>query len=385
MTTNFDKVVDRKGTGSIKWDKYADKPDVIPMWVADSDFETCPAVLEALHQRVDHGVFGYTEQPTDELADAIVYHLQRCYDWAIEKDWIVLLPSLVSGLNLACMVAGKPGDTVISPATIYPPFKTAPLNAGRELLTIPMKLENQRWVLDLDALEYALDSQDSVRMILFCNPHNPGGTVYNRDEISRLHALCKAHDVLICSDEIHCDLILDQDKRHIPLAMLNQDAAQRTITLMAASKTFNIAGLSCGFAVVANPDLRQALNRAAPGLLPEINLLGQTASAAAFAHGYEWMREQNDYLRANRDYLYQKINALPGLSMTLPEATFLAWIDASALNLDDPALFFEEAGVGLSPGNAFGDQRFVRLNFACRRTLLEKAVKRIANAVREIA
>ncbi len=379
--THFDKVIDRSGTGSIKWDKYKDYPDVIPMWVADSDFQTCPAVMDALQKRVAHGVFAYTAQPTDELAESITYHLDKCYGWQIDSDWIILLPSLVSGLNLSCHIAGNMGDTVISPATIYPPFKTAPINAQREVLTVPMHLLDGRWVLDFDALEHALETQSQIRMLLFCNPHNPGGTVYTRHELEHLHSICQQHDILVCSDEIHCDLMLDRDKQHIPLATLNEDAAMRTITLMAASKTFNIAGLSCGFAIVENPQLRSQLKHATQGLLPEVNLLGQIATTAAFTQGDDWMAQQNDYLRENRDYLYQEINAIPGLNMVLPEATFLSWIDVSALDLQDPYQFFLEAGVGLSAGSAFGDNNFVRLNFACPKSTLIEAVRRIKNAV----
>ncbi len=379
--THFDKAIDRSGTGSIKWDKYKNHPDVIPMWVADSDFQTCPAVIEALQKRVAQGVFGYTAQPTDELAEAIIYHLDKCYGWQIDSAWIILLPSLVSGLNLSCHIAGNMGDTVISPETIYPPFKTAPLHAQREVLTVPMHLLDGRWVLDFKALEHAFETQSHIRMLLFCNPHNPGGTVYTRHELEHLHSICQQHDIVICSDEIHCDLMLDQDKQHIPLATLNEDAAMRSITLMAASKTFNIAGLSCGFAIVENPQLRSRLKQATQGLLPEVNLLGQVATTAAFRHGDDWMAQQNAYLRENRDYLYREINAIPGLNMVLPEATFLAWIDVSALNLQDPYQFFLEAGLGLSAGSAFGDSNFVRLNFACPKSTLIEAVQRIKNAV----
>jgi len=382
---NFDKVIDRKGSYSIKWDKYSDQADVIPMWVADSDFQTCPGVIDALQKRVSHGVFGYTAQPTEELSQAIIFHLDTCYGWQINKDWIILLPSLVSGLILACQIAGKVGDTVISPAMIYPPFKTAPINAQRSVLTVPMQLMEGRWVLDFDALEHALKTQGKIRMLLFCNPHNPGGSVYTHEELTRLHSICQQHDILICSDEIHCDLILDQGKQHIPLASLNRDAAMRSITLMAASKTFNIAGLSCGFAIVENPQLRSQLKHSTQGLLPEVNLLGQVATTAAFTHGHQWMQQQNDYLRENRDYLYREINAIPGLTMTLPEATFLAWIDVSALNQPDPYQFFLDAGIGLSAGSAFGDKNFVRLNFACAKSTLEEAVRRIKNAVQHVS
>ena len=389
--SKFDKLVDRHGTASTKWDRYIDgvngDKDIIPMWVADTDFRTCSAITDALKKRVEQGAFGYTLQPMPEFSDAVVSHLQTCYDWSIKKEWIVLLPSLVTGLNLACQVVRKTESDesnkaihqIIIPSVIYAPFKSSPTNAEQEVVTVPLILEGQRWIIDIEALQEVITIH--TRMILLCNPQNPGGSVYTQQELERIHQLCEQHDLLICSDEIHCDLVLDEDKHHIPIAKLNKDAASRTITLMAASKTFNVAGLGCSFAIVANAELREKLKVASQGLVSEVNMLGQIASIAAFNHGHGWMHEQNQYLKANRDYLTHEINAISGLKMVSPEATFLAWIDISALELDDPVAFFEKAGVGLSEGSWFGDARFMRLNFGCTRKLLEEAVRRIRIAV----
>lgn len=377
--SRFDKEIDRTNTDSEKWDKYKGR-DIIPMWVADSDFETAPEITQALQKRVAHAVFGYSTQPTEGVKEAICYHLSSQYNWQIDSDWIIPLPSLVRGLSLSCEMTEQVGDQVIIPATIYPPFEFIPGNVGRETIPVPMKLhDDERWVLDFDALEKAITPQ--TRMVLFCNPHNPAGTVYTRDELERLHAICKEHDCLICSDEIHCDLILDADKKHIPIAKLNEDAARRTITLMAASKTFNVAGLGFGFAIVADEALRDKFKKLVRKTMPDINILAQVATEAAFKHGEPWRLEQIDYLRANRDYLLREINAIKGLKMYPLEATFLAWIDVSRLELDNAEAFFETAGVGISPGSNFGDDNFIRLNFACRRTLLEEAVARIRKAV----
>lgn len=375
---NFDKVIDRKNTSSEKWDKYQGR-NIIPMWVADSDFETAPAIIKALQERVAHGVFGYTVQPTSSVQDAIVKHLSSRYNWKIEKDWIVPLPSLVRGLALSCSVAGDEGDAVLIPNTIYPPFKYVTESEKRQTITVPMHLDAERWVLDFDALEAAITPNS--KMLLFCNPHNPAGTVYTENELERLHDICKRHKLLICSDEIHCDLILDKDKQHTPLANLNEDASQRTITLMAASKTFNVAGLGFGFAIIPNDKLRKKFKVIVRQSMPDINMLAQVATEAAFNHGEDWRKQQIEYLRANRDYLMKEINAISGMKMYPLEATFLAWIDISQLNLEDAGAFFEDAGVGISAGAIYGDDNFIRLNFACRRALLEEAVNRIRKAV----
>jgi len=379
---DFDKPIDRKNTFSGKWDKYKGT-DIIPLWVADSDFETAPEIIQALHERVAHGVFGYTSQPTSAVKDAIVYHLSTQYGWQIDRDWIVPIPSLVSGLTLSCLLAGDEGDAVIVPATIYPPFNFVTANTKRESIRVPMRLEAERWLLDFDALEAAI--KPSTKMLLFCNPHNPGGVVYTKPELQRLHEICIRHKLLICSDEIHCDLILDEDKKHIPIATLNEDAANRTITLMAASKTFNVAGLSFGFAIISEPKLRKRFRKNVRERMPDVNLLAQVATEAAFKHGEPWRLSQIKYLRDNRDYLLKEINSIQGLKMYPLEATFLAWINVTALQLEDVGKFFEDAGVGISPGIYFGDEKFIRLNFACRKSLLEESVKRIKQAVSSLA
>ena len=339
----FDKPIDRKNTFSEKWDKYKGT-DIIPLWVADSDFETAPEIIQALQKRVAHGVFGYTTQPTSAVKDAIVYHLSSQYDWQIDRDWIVPLPSLVRGLALSCAVAGVEGDAIHIPQTIYPPFKFVTKSEKRQTIAVPMRLNNktgiERWVLDFDALEASITPNS--KMLLFCNPHNPAGTVYTEDELHQLHQICKRHDLLICSDEIHCDLILDQAKKHIPIATLNKDTSHRTITLMAASKTFNVAGLGFGFAIIPNAELRQQYKAIVRDKMPDINMLAQVATEAAFKHGEPWRLKQINYLRDNRDYLHKEINSIAGMKMYPLEATFLAWIDISALHLEDAEKFFAD-------------------------------------------
>lgn len=377
MTKEFDQQVDRKGTASQKWEKYSDS-DILPMWVADTDFMSPPSVLQALHERIDHGVFGYTNVP-NELNELVIQRMQEKYNWQIHQDWIVWLPGLVCGLNLACRAVGQSGDTVISAKPIYPPFMSSPRLSDRTVATVPLKEHNGHSIIDFDALESGITEQ--TRLLLFCNPHNPGGAVYRREELEALAELVIRHNLYICSDEIHCDLILEPGLQHIPISSINDEISKRTITLMAPSKTYNIAGLGCSFAVVSDPELRKQFINVRKGIVPDVNLLGYTAAIAAYKDGDEWNEKQLDYLRENRDFLMKEINKIPGLKLNPIEATYLAWIDVSGAKLSNPAHFFEQAGVGMSPGRDFGDSNFMRLNFGCTRSTLEEAVKRIKAAL----
>lgn len=376
MAFNFDQWVDRSHSDSVKWDKYRDR-DVIPLWVADSDFVSPPAVIEALQQRVAHGVFGYTH-PSHDLVEVFTRRMVERYGWHIKPEWILFLPGLVCGLNLCVRAFTTESQSTLAPTPIYPPFRKAAKFAGRKHLSIPLTAVDQRWVLDFSALPERLDGHE--KLLLLCNPQNPGGTVYRNEELSRQHAFARERDLIVCSDEIHCELLLEPGVRHIPFATLNEDAAQRSITLMSPSKAFNLAGLGASMAIVPNDTLRQTLKRARSGIVPEVDLLALVAAQAAYQHGQTWLDEQLAYLRANRDRVTERINAMPGLRLLPIEATYLAWIDCSALPVANPQLFFEHAGVGLSAGLDFGDRRFVRLNFGCRRALLEEALERMARA-----
>ena len=372
---HFDVPVDRRETSSMKWERYKDR-DILPMWVADTDFTTAPVITEALQARVAHGVFGYTQRPA-ELNGVITERLRRLYDWETDEQWLVWLPGLVSGLHLSCRTVASP--VTLTPATIYPPFRSAPTLSGGQHLGIPMVQQEGRWLIDFSALEAAITAQ--TRLLLFCNPHNPGGTVYRRAELQQLAEICTRHDLLICSDEIHCDMILEPGVEHIPLASLSPDIAARTITLMAPSKTFNIAGLGCSVAIIPDQAIRNRFRKVRRGIVPDVNLLGYTAALAAYQHGDDWHRQQLSYLRSNRDYLLAEINRIPGLRLAHFDATYLAWIDIRDAKLDDPVAFFEAAGVGMSPGKDFGDGNFMRLNFGCPRSTLEEAVRRLTRAL----
>ena len=377
MTFDFDQIIDRRNTAATKWDKYAGR-DVIPMWVADMDFRSSPAIIEALKQRADHGVFGYTE-PSDELNDAIIAALARDHAWQIQREWLMWLPGLVTGLNVVSRAIGEDGDDVVTAVPVYHPFMSAPANQRRSVTQVPMRVERDRWVWDFEGLEASITPR--TRLLLLCNPHNPMGRVFTRDELTELARVADQYDLIICSDEIHCGLVLDPDKPHLPMATLGEGIAARTITLMAASKTFNLPGLGCAFAVVSNPALRAKLARAAAGIVPRVNAMGFAATLAAYRDSTEWHRALIEYLRANRDFVIERIRGIPGLSITPIEATYLAWIGLEGRAIKDPLTFFENAGVGLYDGRAFGGEGYVRLNFGCPRSQLMHALDRIAAAM----
>jgi cysteine-S-conjugate beta-lyase len=375
---DFDTVIDRGNTGSEKWDKYKGR-DIIPLWVADMDFRSPPAVIEALHERVSHGVFGYTH-PSQGLIDAVMGHLERDFGWRVKPEWIVWLPGLVCGLNVLCRTVGDVDDEVVTFTPVYPPFLSAPPLSQRKLITVPLHLHNERWEADLEELERAITPR--TKLLLLCSPHNPVGRCWSREELLALAELAARHNLVIGSDDIHAGLILDKDKRHIPMATLSPETAGRTITLLAPSKTFNIPGLGCSFAVIPDQGLRTSFKKAKGRIVPHVNTLGYTAAEAAYRDGEEWRVALINYLRANRDLVIEAVGRMPGLSVTNVEATYLAWIDTRQRGIELPGRFFEEAGVGLSDGGDFGAPGFVRLNFGCARSLLTEALQRMERALR---
>jgi cystathionine beta-lyase len=307
--------------------------------------------------------------------------LKNLHGWEIEPKWLVWLPGLVTGLNVVCRALGEEGDDVMTAVPAYPPFLTAPEHFRRKLIKVPLEEKNNRWQFDFDRLEKSITAK--TRVFILCNPHNPVGRVYTRDELETLAAICKKHDIMICSDEIHCGLILDKDKPHIPTASLDPETAAHTITLMAASKTFNLPGLGCAFAVIGEKNLRRRFKEAMAGIVPMANALGYTATRAAFEDCSGWHEALLDYLRGNRDTVQEAVNRMPYLSMAPVEATYLAWIDIRAAGIRNPTAFFEDAGVGLQDGIEFDGPGFVRLNFGCSRSLLEKALQRMAGALED--
>ncbi|MDR0440578.1 MAG: PatB family C-S lyase [Candidatus Accumulibacter sp.] len=371
MDFDFERVIDRRGGDSQKWNRYAGR-DVLPLWIADMDFAAPPAVVAALERRIAHRVFGYGK-PEASLVEAVLGYLRRRYAWRVEAEWLVWLPGLVTGLNAACRAVD--GD-VLTAIPVYPPFLSAPRFAGRRLSTAPLALSGDAWGWDFTRLAAAVTPE--TRLFLFCHPHNPVGRAWRADELAELAEFCGRRDLIVCSDDIHCDLILEPERPHVPLATLDADMARRTITLMAPSKTYNIPGLACSLAIVPDATLRSRFSAVMRGIVPDVNILGLSAAEAAYRDCDAWRDALLGVLRANRDLVETAVARIPGLSMTHVEATYLAWIDARGLPVADPALFFEEAGVGLSDGADFGAPGWVRLNFACPRETLSAALLRMA-------
>jgi cystathionine beta-lyase len=378
---NFDTVPERRGTDSQKWQKYAGR-DVLPLWVADMDFRSAPALLDALHARVDHGLFGYA-RPVASTVEAIVGALRQRYRWDIDPSWIVWLPGLVVGLNVTALAFAAPGEEILTLTPVYPPFMTAPKNCARASVGAPFALSGGRWTIDWEALERAVTPR--TRLFYLCNPHNPLARVWRRDELARLADFCLHHHLVLCSDEIHCDLILDPALPHVPMAILSPEIAARTITLMAPSKTYNVPGLGTSLAIIPDAALRARFLRASAGIVAEVTCLGFTACEAAYRDCEPWRQELLAYLRGNRDYLLDTLaQDLPGVHVAAPiEATYLLWLNVSALGLANPAEHFERHGVGLSDGAMFGAAQgtHLRLNFGCPRTTLIEAMRRMKAAL----
>ncbi|WP_137178142.1 MalY/PatB family protein [Roseomonas sp. AR75] len=376
----FDEVIDRRGTGCSKWSRY--EPDVLPMWVADMDFAVAAPILQALRARLDHPVLGYGVSQTG-LKQQIVLWLEAQYGWRVTPEDILMLPGVVPGFNLALRTVCAPGAGVVVQTPVYPPMLKAPENGGLRRLDAPLTADDR---VDLDVLGAALRAAGQGAFLL-CNPHNPTGRAFTRDELQSMAAACLSAGVAIVSDEIHCDLLFE-GRRHIPIASLAPAVAARTITLMSAGKTWNIAGLNACWAVVTDPALRARFAAVLAGVADHVNILGLIATEAALAEGAAWRNDVLAYLQANRDWLADAVaSRLPGVTMRLPEATYLAWLDCrgSAAAADPHRFFLEKARVGMNPGPDFGPPGagFVRFNFGCPRALLEDGVGRMARALAE--
>ncbi len=381
-TYDFDQVIDRRTSDCTKWSRYG---DALPMWVADMDFRSPQPIIDALQERVAHGVFGYGG---DEimLKSVVIDRLQRLYGWTVTPEEIVPLPGLVCGLNVVCRAIGERGDGVLVNTPVYPPFLTAPINQEREVhaaeLCLVRQVDSPYYQVDYDALEAAI--QPNTQLFILCNPHNPTGRAYSREELKHIAEICQRHDLVICSDEIHAELLME-GTTHIPLATLAPEIADRTITVLAPSKTFNIPGLGCSLAIISNPELREQFVQAANGIVPHVNLLGISAAIAAYSECDDWLGELLHYLEENRDFAHNYVKShFSGIHATLPEATYLMWLDCRETGIEDPYTFFlEEAGVALNDGTTFGPggKGFVRLNLGCPRAMLAEALHRMRDAL----
>jgi len=383
MTYDFDRPVDRKQTDSHKWQRYAG--DVIPLWVADMDFVSPEPVVEALHRRVDHRVFGYS-RPDRDLSIVIQERLMRLYGWDVREEEIVFIPGVVPGLSLSFQMCAAPGEGVLAQPPVYFHFISDPVRRGRLLIDPPLAPKGETYEIDFDAFERSITA--STRVFLLCNPHNPVGRVFTPSELMRLAEICLRHHIIICSDEIHCDLVYP-GSRHTPIATLGPEVADQTITLMSPSKTFNLAGLGAAFAVIKNPDLRERWTREGQGIVPHVNIMGHTAALAAFAEGQEWLDQVLAYLQGNRDFLARFVRErLPHIKMARMEATYLAWLGCKGAGIpgNPSAFFLKEAHVALNDGREFGKggEGFVRLNFACTRAVLTEALERMEQALKRL-
>jgi putative C-S lyase len=377
MQFDFDAPVDRAGTWSARWERYAGR-DVIPLWVADTDFRAPPCVLQALAERLRHGVLGYTAPPP-ELREAIVTRMQRLYRWRIEPEWIVFLPGVVPGLHLTARHLLSADGHALVPTPIYHHFKRAVELAPRAHTDVPLALHAGRWVFDEDRL--AAGVRSNTRLLFLCNPQNPGGTIFTRAELERLAQFTLRHGLTLVSDEIHADLLLDEGKPHVPIASLSPEVSRRTVTLASPNKTFNFPGAGCAWAIVEDAAMRRSMSIDHHATVHDASLFGYIASLAAYREGDDWLAAQLDYLRANRAAVERAVAGMPGLSMAHVEATYLAWIDASGLVVKDAAAHFLAHGVALSPGAQFGAPGYVRLNFGTQRARLVEALARMASAV----
>ena len=395
MTEAFDfsSMPDRLQWSATKWEKYRGR-DVNPLWVADMDFAAPPAVQRALVAHVAHGNYGYMSVPRD-LPQQLADDYRQRYGWAIEPQWIVWLPGLVLGLNLAVRACCAPGEGVIAFSPVYPPFLQAAEIQDRRALNIPLKTTNAsgtEFAIDFDAMEQAVagSSQSPVRLLLLCHPHNPIGRLFSREELEQLAAFCERHDLYVCSDEVHADLILDGQTPHMPFARLLAERSPalftRCITLHGPGKTYNLAGLGIAWAIIPDSGLRQRFRKAMQKLVPEPCGFSYTALQATLRDGEPWRQALLAQLRANRDKVSAALDRM-GLAHTHPEVTYLTWIDTRelALRVGNPASWFETQGVGLTDGAAFGSPGYLRLNFALPAALLDEALARMQRAIDSLA
>ncbi len=396
MPYNFDQPIDRWNSDSVKYTIFDDH-SIIPLWVADTDFLSPTPVIEAIKARTDHGVFGYNfdNKPLREL---LVQRMATLYNWHISPDDIVWVPGVVTGFNMAIRAFGRLGEEVLIQTPVYPPFFPAAPNNGLFTKTAPLtriQTDSQiSYQFDENIFRSAITA-GKTKTFLFCNPHNPVGRVWTESELRCMGEIALEKDMLIISDEIHCDLLFD-NHRHIPLASLSPELAKNTVTLMAPSKTFNIAGLGASFAIIQNPAIRARYAEMVGNAGLHVNILGLVAMHAAYEHGGDWLREVLAYMQANRDLASNFVREyMPHLPITHPEGTYLSWMDARAVSLPPNGaymdmfepFFLEKAKVAMNRGASFGSDGagFVRINLGTTRAVLQEALERMRSAVMDSA
>ena len=370
MTQHFDTVINRAASRSSRWGG----KDVLALTVGDTDFQLAEPIRQALQSRLDHGVVGYDTIP-DSLFELFMARVERRYGWTLQREWLQVLPNVVQGLNFCCRGLTGSGQSVITETPIYYPFLDAPINSERERVTLSALDNGSGWTFDVAGYE-ALCQRPDTRLFLLCHPQNPLGRVFDRDTLAQIAAVSREQGVIVCSDEIHCDLMFDGDT-HVPFASLGPDAADNSVTLMSPSKAFSVSGLGGAFAIIPNEEIREQFHASTRGLVPNLNAFSLAAMEAAYAHCEEWLDAQICYLRENRDYLVNSLVPL-GIDCYSPAATYFLWLGFARTGLNDPFQSMLEAGVELTDGTKFGGEGYLRLNFASPRETLEKAVQRIA-------
>lgn len=384
---DFDKATDRHNTGSLKWDNCDtyDGIEVLPMWVADMDFESPKEIISAMAERVEHGIFGYTPV-SESYYNAVIDWMKRRHNWEIMKDWIITLPGVVPAVSLAVLAFTGPGEKVVVQSPVYHPFYKNITDNGREVIENPLRQEGDRYVMDYQNLEEQID--DRVRMIILCSPHNPVGRVWEERELIRLTEICQENNILIVSDEIHSDLILE-GYRHTPTAALPGEVSRNIVTCTSASKTFNLAGLGCANVIISNRDLFDQYSSLCKNLwIDKPNIFGLVGSEAGYRHGEGWLDQLLLYIKGNYDFLVSTVGEyLPEISITLLEGTYLAWLDFRETGLADKDLegfLKREAKVWFDNGHKFGTggEGFQRINLACPRKTLEEGLTRVIAAVK---
>nr|WP_300004263.1 MalY/PatB family protein [Tissierella sp.] len=387
MKYNFDNIIKRKGTDSRKWNNLTEdygSEDLLPMWVADMDFQSPPEVIDALKERVEHGIFGYPIIG-DSVYDAIINWAKNRYDWDIKKEWIIFTPGVVVGLNIAIENIGEKGDNVIVQTPVYPPFFRILENNKRELNANPIKFDGENFVMDFENLENTIDEKTNVMML--CNPHNPVGRSWSKEDLTRLGDVCIKNDITIISDEIHCDLTLEGTK-HVPIASISPELAKRTITLMSPGKSFNVAGLFTSIAIISNDELRDMMvNSLEKNEIDKVSTFGAAGLEAAYSKGANWLNEVLVYIEANMDFAIEYFNKnIPEIKLIKPEATFLLWLDFKSLNKSADEIneaLLKTGKVVLNDGRPYGEggEGYFRLNVACPRETLEEGLARIKRSV----
>lgn len=390
MKYNFDELVKRENTNSVKYDLKQEifgNKDVLPMWVADMDFKTPDFIVEKVCERANHPIYGYTFRPESFYQSAIDW-LKRRQRWEIKKEWLLVTPGVVPAVHLAVLAFTEPGDKIVVQPPVYFPFFGAVKSTGRKLVYNPLLLKENKYKFDFEDLKSKLDSD--VKMLILSSPHNPGGRVWTKEELQELAEICLENQILILSDEIHGDLVF-QPSSFIPMASISREIAEKTITLTAPSKTFNLAGLATSLCIISSPDLRDRFNETIEKLhIGMGNMFGTTALEAAYTHGYEWLDQALLYIKKNIDFVceFSKIH-LPEIQVMKPEGTYLIWLDFRKLKLSEDALkkfIIEKAKLGLNDGNSFGPggEGFMRMNVACPLSIVKKAMNQLKTALKEL-